>query len=119
MSNKFIKMALSVAIAGRSKDKGYNLGAVCIRSDGSITKGHNTRSSTRNVFVHAEAKAIYKAGYGAKLLVVVRAFADNSLALAKPCSACQKLIIKSGVKKVIYSISPNKYMVWYPLKDKI
>lgn len=119
MSTKYIKLARETAISGRTKDKGYHLASVCIRSDGSITKGHNTRSNDQNRFVHAEAKSILKAGHGAKLLIVVRVFADNTLALAKPCNSCQRLIKQYKVKKVIYSISNNEFGVWYPGKEKI
>ena len=118
MSNKYLRLALGVAIAGRTKEKSHHLGAIGIRQDGSVVSSHNTRSLNRNGLVHAESKVIRKAGRGCTLYIV-RVAANNKMTMGKPCQICQRVIKQNKVKKVVYSISENEYGVWYPLKNKI
>lgn len=116
---KYLRLALQVAKAGKTKRKNHHLGVIAKRKDGSIITACNTPAESKSPNAHAESKALRQAGYGCKELYVTRIMANGDYGLAKPCFTCRQLIIKSGVKKVIYSVDANTISVWYPLKEKI
>lgn len=108
---KRLNDALKVAIKGRGKNqKQYHLGCIAIRSDGSVVSAFNSRSRHRAPSLHAEVKALKKAGK-ANILYISRVMADGSWGLAKPCDNCIETIKKHKVKRVYYTISHNEYGV--------
>lgn len=108
---KRLNEALKIAIKGRGKNqKQYHLGCIVIRSDGSVVSAFNSRSRDRAPSLHAEVKALKKAGK-AHTLYISRVMANGSWGLAKPCSTCIETIKKHKVKKIYYTISYNEYGV--------
>jgi tRNA(Arg) A34 adenosine deaminase TadA len=95
----------------------YYVGCVIQRNDGAIVHSYNSRAEFQNPNIHAEAKALRKTDVGATLYVA-RVTHTNILAHAKPCPRCQSRIRNKGISKVIYTISPSEYGVWYPQKEK-
>ena len=88
----------------RKTEYNFKLGAVIFNRHRIISAGYN------RVYYNgsncAETLAIRKAP--PKLLrgttiLVCRVNNSGSFGMAKPCNRCMKLIIKSGIKKVIYS----------------
>ena len=90
----------------------FRLGAVIFNNDRVIGAGYNRVSE--NGAICAELLAIKKSPRkllkGASILVV-RVRKSGTLGLSKPCERCQKIIIKSGIAKVIYS-TPNGWESW-------
>lgn len=92
--------------AGRILGTGYNR-----------TRNHPSVVSAEHILdgcsVHAEEMALKDANYNAKgaTLYVARVNAKGEDRDSKPCVRCQKLIVSTGVKKVVYTTS---YGVLYP-----
>lgn len=112
-----LELAARVAKGG-NQDRNFRLGCVAIRKDGAIVMSTNEKTQVPNPSAHAEARALRKAGYGSTLYVA-RITAEGELTMAKPCPRCQAKIRSYGVKKVIYSIAPGEFGIWYPEKQKV
>ena len=113
MSKGLLEEAAKIACRGDSRS--FYLGCVIKRKDGAIVSSANGRLKIPCPDGHAEAKALRKAGKGAKVLCVARILkSTKEWAMAKPCKECQKRIRSMNVKKVYYTIGPNEYGVWYP-----
>lgn len=94
--------------------KNYVFGAVCIRYDGTIAVSNNILTKIPNPNAHAEKRVLYKSGFDAKALYIVRITKHGNWAIAKPCNHCEQLIFNKRVRKVIYSVEPGVYQVWKP-----
>lgn len=84
------------------------MGAVIIRKNKIVGRGHNIVCSTGDVYdgIHAEISAINNvtAKYRKNgILVVGRVNKNNELAMAKPCKRCETVLKKLGIKRVWYS----------------
>lgn len=115
---------LAAKIASGGPDRNFRLGAVAKTRDGILvcaTNGPvnlstNSKEPVRHPAAHAEARALRKAGYGASLWVT--RLITSGMTMAKPCAHCQALIRSYDVERVIYSIGPDEYDIWYPKKSR-
>ena len=97
------------------------IGAVGERADGVVvfsrntavfdTDGHTTNVPTPFQPAHAEWKLTKKLDAGATVYVA-RVKKDGSLAMARPCPGCQRVLRSRKVAKVFYTINPTTYGVW-------
>lgn len=119
--NKKFKFALK-----RSKnhnfEKEYRLCALIIKGGKIVSIGFNNNkyhsiidkynNKDYPITLHAEMNAILKARAkginikGSKMLVL-RLLSDGSVAIAKPCEVCQRIIKDYGIKRVKYTINNN------------
>ena len=62
---------------------------------------------------HAEMAALRRCGNpkGASLFVA-RIGRNGKVAMAKPCSRCRDSLIEAGIKKVFYTVLPEKFETW-------
>jgi tRNA(Arg) A34 adenosine deaminase TadA len=93
-----------------AQEKSFLFGCVALRQDGAIVTSTNLRSISQNGFVHAESRALRKAGQGATLWVA-RINRLGNWAMAKPCSKCMSLLKNKKAKRIYYTIAPNEYGV--------
>ncbi len=91
--------------------QGFFLCAVGIRNDGTIVSSFNGCGNHPIAFGHAEARLCRKLDYGATVYVARFNFGTESLALAKPCQNCQRMLIRKKVKRVYYSDGPNSFSI--------
>jgi cytidine deaminase len=106
---RYFRLAQEVAKRGDKKIKRhYRLGAVGIRSDGIIVTANNIPCRELTAPAHAEARLVRKLTKNSEVYVV-RIQRDGSLANARPCMTCQRLMRGRGVLKVYYSISQNEW----------
>jgi deoxycytidylate deaminase len=59
---------------------------------------------------HAEARLVKKLDQGS-VVYVVRILSNGTLANAKPCVNCQKVLRRRGIRRISYSIGPSHYGV--------
>ena len=113
----YLEMATRLAKADVHKysahRKNFLFSGVAVRQDGSITCGNNILTELPNPNAHAEKRILSKAGYGATLYLV-RIKRDGTWAMAKPCRHCETFIKNMKVRKVVYTVGPNRYEVWIP-----
>lgn len=95
----------------REDERSFLLGAVGIRHDGVLVKSVNASSFHPVRTGHAESRLCKKLDVGSIVYVVRVKLQDGSLALARPCKSCQKILRSTGVSKVYYSISNSEYGV--------
>ena len=117
---KHIRLAYNTALKSTSK---FRLGAVLVKSGNSISTGFNNMRKThplqqkfadRNHYtmgLHAEVACAI--GVSAKDLegadlYVVRLLKNGAVAMAKPCSVCEKFIHDVGIRRVYYSNAEGK-----------
>lgn len=58
--------------------------------------------------VHAESRIARRLDVGA-VVYVARMLRRGEMAMARPCSACEKALRSRGVKRVYYTISDNEF----------
>lgn len=102
-------------LADKSEEKKRH-GAVVVKSGRVVGVGYNKFKNHPDVIPeglikkhcsrHAEEAAIHEAGNNAKgaILYVARVNKQGIDRNSKPCIVCAKLIKKSGIKKVIYTM---------------
>jgi deoxycytidylate deaminase len=102
-------------LADKSEEKKKH-GAVVVKSGRVVGSGYNKFKNHPDVIPetlikvhcsrHAEEVAIREAGINAKgaILYVARVNNQGVDRNSKPCHVCSKLIKKSGIKKVIYTM---------------
>lgn len=98
--------------------EGYRVGALIVDRRGSILSyGFNSYVKTHprmvynkfynewQIFVHAEADALYSMGYKTEpyAMIVCRLSKANELMNAKPCIGCYSEIRQSAIKRVYYT----------------
>ena len=86
--------------------------AIGIRDDGTIVHARNGGTiapfaATPNS--HAEARLCHKLGKAAPLVIVVRVNNQGQWMLSKPCGNCENLLRAIKVKKVLYTVSHEKW----------
>lgn len=112
-------VAMSGTGVGGSHGNNFRIGAVLVDRNSILSAKVNSLKSSpglvpfyRYPHFHAEAAAIFAAGdrsIGSDLFVA-RVRRDNTLAMAKPCKGCQKLIKQYGIRNVYYSVEDGTYV---------
>ena len=104
--NKFFRIAKLVAKTGdcNEANRQYRLGAVGVRTDGTIVASSNIPTRRPNGAAHAEYRVCKKLDKGS-IIYVVRIDRENGLRLARPCKKCLSFMRNSGIKRCYYSIS--------------
>jgi pyrimidine deaminase RibD-like protein len=115
MANKIKKMfriAKEVAKCGDCVEakRNYRLGAVGIRTDGTLVCSSNITTREPRKEAHAEYRVCQKLNIGS-VIFVVRIGESNRLRMARPCKDCQSMMKNGGIDRVYYSISDNEYGV--------
>lgn len=116
---RFFEAAHAVALSGPGAggSAGYRLGAVLVYRKQILAARFNSLRTHPELlrfsswpFLHAESACILSHGMnncaGCKLYVV-RIKRDNSLAIAKPCIACQQLIKEVDITEIHYTIGED------------
>jgi deoxycytidylate deaminase len=115
----FNKLEIVAAFArGGDKNKNYLLMAMAERSDGAVVISPNALTKIPMYAAHAEARVLKKADANCILYVARVLRETGDWAISKPCPRCQALIRARHVKKVYYTIEPNKYGVWNVKKNE-
>ena len=108
---RYFRLAKAMAEKGDTDiRRQYRLGAVGIRSDGTIVTASNIPSRKPHAQAHAEARLVRKLNHGSEVFVV-RILRNNTLSSACPCARCQKAMRLRGIRRVYYSISDDEYGV--------
>jgi hypothetical protein len=112
MMPTMFRLAKKIAISKKDK-RGFLVGAVAIRKDGTIVKACNSphMGESQNPKAHAEYKLAKKLDKYAVVYVLRVRRGDGSVGLAKPCPDCERTLRSKKVTKVFYSISDNEYGV--------
>lgn len=109
MSNdeRYMREALKEAKKAYEKQE-IPVGAVIVYQDKIIARGHNTRVNEKQVFTHAEIKAITKACKKINSWVLE----DCTLYVTlEPCMMCAGAILQSRIKRVVYATQEPKHGV--------
>ena len=106
---KMFKLAKKTAIHGKDCRR-YHIGAVGIRTDGTIVKSKNIPCRLPEPQAHAEARVCKKLNKGS-VIYVVRIYANGDYAMARPCRTCRKIMKSNGIKRCYYSVGNNEYGV--------
>lgn len=111
---KHFRTAQQAALRGDTKEarRHYRLGAVGIRSDGTIVTSNNVPHRNPEKNAHAEARLVRKLDWGSSVYVV-RIKSDGTLANARPCKKCQAAMRLRGVVRCYYSINATEYGTMY------
>lgn len=104
---KFMKEALKEAKKAYTK-KEIPVGAVIVYQDKIIARAHNTRVSEKQVFTHAEVKAINKAckKMGSWILEDCTIYVT-----LEPCLMCTGALLQSRIKRLVYATCEPKHGV--------
>lgn len=107
---RFLKIAISLASTSESRMKH---GAIVVKSGNVLGMGINkTRNSPKimksaplGCSVHAEVAAVRSAGYNVSgaTVYVARVNRNGEHRNSAPCSECQKVLNKLGVKRVVHT----------------
>ena len=112
--DRYFRLAKTTAVKGDASDarRHYRLGAVGVRTDGTIVTASNVpcRQPHARARSHAEARVVRKLNYGSEIFVV-RILRNNTISNAHPCAKCQKAMRLRGIRRVYYSISNDEYGV--------
>lgn len=112
-------MCIAIKEARRSTCRYFKVGAALIRKKTVLGRGRNSRktspgSRARYNGIHAEYQCVRKfSGFADKEPFIGRATmfvaritkSGSSLAMAKPCIACQSVMSRLGIKRVYYTIN--------------
>ena len=104
MKKKFMKAALKEAQKAATKDE-VPIGAVIVKDDKIIARGHNTRQQTQNAINHAEMIAIQKA---CKKVGSWRLIDCDIYVTLEPCPMCAGAIINSRLTNVYFGAYDQK-----------
>ena len=102
---KYMKEALKEAKKALAKDE-VPIGAVIVKDDKIIARGHNLRETKMNSLKHAEVIAIDKA---CKKINNFRLEDCELYVTLEPCLMCSGAIVQSRIKKVYFGASDEKY----------
>lgn len=105
IKEKFMHEALKEAAKALKKDE-VPIGAVIVKDNKIIARGHNLRETKQNSLCHAEIIAISKA---CRKLGNFRLEDCDLYVTVEPCPMCAGAIIQSRIKKVYYGTPDNKY----------
>lgn len=95
-----LRLALRECLRGVKRK--YMIGAVGIRNDGVLVKGHNSKAYNVTAEIHAEAR-LSKRLTPYSTVYVARVRRDKSIALARPCRSCVLQMIARGVKRCYFT----------------
>jgi tRNA(adenine34) deaminase len=99
-------MALALEEAHKAFDKReVPIGAIIVKDDVIIARGHNLRESTQQIAHHAEMIAMEKA---CKHLSSWRLDGCTMYITSEPCSMCSGAIIQSRISRVVYGTKDPK-----------
>ena len=104
---KFMKEALKEAQKAYAKQE-IPVGAVIVYQDKIIARAHNTRVSEKQVFTHAEIKAINKACKKLGSWVLEDCTIYVTL---EPCLMCTGALLQSRIKRIVYGTTEPKHGV--------
>ncbi len=104
---KFMKEALKEAKKAYAKQE-IPVGAVIVYQDKIIARAHNTRVSEKQVFSHAEIKAINKACRKINSWVLEDCTIYVTL---EPCLMCTGALLQSRIKRIVYATTEPKHGV--------
>ncbi len=100
----FMKAALKEAKKAYNKGE-VPVGAVIVKDNEIISKGHNLKESKNNTIKHAEIIAIEKAS---KAMNSWRLEDCDIYITMEPCPMCMGAIINSRIRKIYYGVSDQK-----------
>ncbi|MBQ8293053.1 MAG: tRNA adenosine(34) deaminase TadA [Bacilli bacterium] len=103
----FMKEALKEAKKAYLK-KEIPVGAVIVYQDKIIARAYNTRMSEKQVFTHAEIKAINKACKKLNSWVLEDCTIYVTL---EPCLMCTGALLQSRIKRIVYATTEPKHGV--------
>ena len=103
-NNKFMKEALKEAKKAYDKEE-IPVGAVIVRDDKIIARGHNIKELKKDTTKHAEIIAIQKAS---KNMEAWRLEGCTLYVTLEPCAMCAGALIQSRIKKVVIGTMDNK-----------
>ena len=103
-NNKFMKEALKEAKKAYDKEE-IPVGAVIVRDDKIIARGHNIKELKKDTTKHAEIIAIQKAS---KKMDAWRLEGCTLYVTLEPCAMCAGALIQSRIKKVVIGTMDNK-----------
>jgi deoxycytidylate deaminase len=112
MSRDYSILRIARLMSRQSNARNFKFGSVLANGRKIIGVGSNDvvkthpKSTTMNSHIHAELSAILNArsDVSGSTLYVFRAGRKERPLLAKPCKNCQALLIKQGIRFVVYSI---------------
>lgn len=104
---KFMKAALVEAKKAYTKQE-IPVGAVIVYQDKIIARAHNTRVSEKQVFTHAEIKAINKACKKLNSWILEDCTIYVTL---EPCLMCTGALLQSRIKRIVYAAKEPKHGV--------
>lgn len=102
---KYMNEALKEARKAYQK-KEIPVGAVIVFQDKIIARAHNTRMSEKQVFTHAEIKAINKACKKMNSWVLEDCTIYVTL---EPCLMCAGALLQSRIKRIVYGTVEPKH----------
>lgn len=99
-------MGLALHEANRAADLGeVPVGAVVVREDTLIARGHNRRETDRDPLAHAELLAIREA---AAVLEGWRLIDCTMYVTLEPCAMCAGALVNSRVRRLVFGASDPK-----------
>ncbi len=104
MDQLYMEKALMEA-AKAEKHGEVPIGAVIVKGDKIIARGHNTREAKKNALCHAEIIAINKA---CKKLKSWRLSDCDLYVTLEPCPMCMGAIINSRIKRIVFGAYDRK-----------
>lgn len=99
MVNKYMKMAIAEARKGIKNSHGGPFGAVIVKNDVVVGKGHNQVLKNNDPTCHGEMMAIHKA---CKTLGTFDLTGCEIYTTGEPCPMCLAAILWANIEKVYY-----------------
>jgi tRNA(adenine34) deaminase len=100
-------MGLALAEAGKALKKGeVPIGAVLVKGDKVIARGHNLKESKQDTTNHAELEVIRKAS---KKLKNWRLTETTLYSTVEPCVMCAAAIAHARISKVVFGCYDHKF----------
>lgn len=116
-------MRLALKQAGMATHDKWRVGAVLVRGGSLISTGFNRyRNDPMHVGIggvsyHAEEVALSRAGDPrGSTIYVARITKSGILGMAKPCDACQQLLLDNGVRVVVFT-TPSGFVKFRSVYD--
>lgn len=104
----FFEMAARAATSKNDR-RAFFIGAIGIRSDGTVVKAFNSPAENRNRCIHAEYRLSKKLDYDADVYIARVRMDDYEFGMARPCISCQKTLRTKKVRRIYYTIDKNRY----------
>lgn len=101
---KWMKEAIKEALLAREKEE-VPIGAIIVKDDQIIARGHNVRELERDALGHAELRAIQAAN---NEFDAWRLEGTTMYVTLEPCPMCAGALINSRVERVVYGASDLK-----------